>query len=407
MTTNTSLAQSTRAAASDRAAAGTADTDAIQANVEALLPAVRARRQEIEQSRRLPRALADALRATGIFTLGVPRAIGGREGAPLELMRIIEIVSAADGSTGWCAMIGLGNALTSGYMPEAGAKEMFADPTAPAAGLAAPAGSAVRVDGGVRVNGRWAFASGITHSEWVWAGCLVIDGGTPRMTPHGPETVHICMPVSEVEIHDTWHVSGLCGTGSNDFSAADVFVPDRRTFALLDPAGHRAEPLYQMPPLPLFVSLVANVGLGLARAAIDDLVEQAQVKTPTLYSGVLADKAVTHLEVARAEAALAAARAFLHSAVEDMWRMTLAGQPATPRQVALVRMASTHAAETGAAVARGMSRLAGGTAIYSTATLQRHARDADAVAHHFTVAPHTWEEAGRVLLGREPIAPVF
>lgn len=404
MPSNTSIPTSSRVIPQR---SGIPEASDIQTRVEELLPAIRARRQEIEQARRLPPALVDALRATGVFTLAVPRAIGGREAGPLELMRVIESVAAADGSTGWCTMIGIGNALASGYMPEAGAREVFADPTGFVAGIAAPAGGAVRVEGGVRVTGLWPFASGITHSGWVWAGCLVMEGGQPRMTPSGPEIVHVCMPVADVTIHDTWHVSGLCGTGSNDFSVRDVFVPNTRVFALLDPAGHRREPLYQMPPLPLFVFLVANVSLGLARAAIDEVVELAQTRTPSLYQAVLADKAVAHLEVARAEASLAAARAFLHSAVEDLWRGAQDGMPASPHQIAIGRMAATHAAEAGAKVVRTMSRLAGGTAIYSTGSLQRHVRDADAVTHHFTVAPHTWEEAGRVLLGRQPIAPAF
>ncbi len=77
------------------------------------------------------------------------------------------------------------------------------------------------------------------------------------------------------------------------------------------------------------------------------------------------------------------------------------------RQLAVGRAAATHAAETGAAVTRTISRLSGGNAIYSTSSLQRHARDADALAHHFTVAPHAWEEVGRVLLGRQPLVPVL
>ena len=101
-------------------------------------------------------------------------------------MQAIETVATADGSTGWCAMIATGNNIAAGYMNEPGAREVFADPTAPSAGIAAPAGTAVRVDGGVRVSGRWAFASGITHCDWVWAGCMVMENGQPRMTPHGP-----------------------------------------------------------------------------------------------------------------------------------------------------------------------------------------------------------------------------
>ena len=250
----------------------------------ALLPTIRTRRQEIEQARRIPADLAAALRTTGVFTLSVPRAIGGHEATPVELMKTIETVAAADGSAGWCTMVGLGNNIAAGYMNESGAKEVYADPTAPSAGIAAPAGKAVRVDGGVRVNGRWPFASGITHCDWVWAGCLVMDNGRPRMTPMGPEIVHVCMPLRDVEVHDTWHVSGLCGTGSHDFSAADVFVPDRRIFALLDPSGHRMEPLYQMPPLGLFVYQLVSVSLGIARAALDELVTLAQTKVPSLYT---------------------------------------------------------------------------------------------------------------------------
>jgi alkylation response protein AidB-like acyl-CoA dehydrogenase len=383
------------------------DTNGILTRIRDVLPAIRARRQEIEQARRMPLDLIGELRRTGMFGLGVPRALGGKEARPVDIMRAIETVATADGSAGWCAMVATGNNVVAGYMEESGAREVFADPTAPSAGIAAPAGAAVRVDGGVRVSGRWPFASGITHCDWVWAGCLVMENGQPRMTPHGPEIVHACMPVSEVAIHDTWHVSGLCGTGSNDFSATEVFVPAQRIFALLDPAGHRAEPLYRMPPLGLFVFQVVCVSLGIARSALDDLAELAQSKKPTLYTEVLADKAVTQVEVARAEAALGGARSFLYEVVEDMWQSVSAGHEPTRRQLALGRIAATQAAETAAAVTRIANTIGGGSSIYSTSSLQRHARDAEAVTHHFTVSPHSWEEAGRVLLGREPIAPVF
>ncbi|MGH7503395.1 MAG: acyl-CoA dehydrogenase family protein [Longimicrobiales bacterium] len=372
-----------------------------------LLPAIRARRAEIEQARRLPRDLVDELRTTGMFALGVPRAIGGQEATPADLMQAIETVATGDGSTGWCAMIAASNNIAAGYMDEAGAREVWADPTGPTAGIAAPAGEAVRTDGGVRVNGRWPFASGITHSDWVWAGCLVMENGAPRMTAMGPEIVHVCMPVREVAIHDTWYVSGLCGTGSNDFTATDVFVPDRRTFLLLDPAGHRAEPLFQMPPLHLFVFQLVSVSLGIARSAIDELSELAQTKVPSLYNAVLADKAIAHVELARAEAALGGARSFLHDTVEDMWRTVSAGDAPTRRQLALGRIAANHAVETAATVTRTVNTLAGGSSIYATSSLQRHARDAEAITHHFTVVPHIWEDAGRVLLGRQPIVPVF
>ena len=108
------------------------------------------------------------------------------------------------------------------------------------------------------------------------------------------------MPVSAVVIHDTWYVSGLCGTGSNDFSATDLFVPEQRIFGLLDPSGHRGEPLYQMPPIGLFVFQLVCGSLGIARSALDDLTELAQTKKPSLATAVLADKAAAEVELARA-----------------------------------------------------------------------------------------------------------
>lgn len=372
-----------------------------------LLPVIRARRAEIESGRRLPPDLVDRLRATGIFRLGVPRVLGGEEVEPTTLLAAIETVSTADASTGWCTMIGVSNGVSAGYLPDRGAREMFADPSAPTAGIAAPEGAAVREAGGVRVSGRWGFASGITHSGWLWAGCLVMENGQPRMTANGPEIVHVAMPVREVEVEDTWHVSGLSGSGSNHVRCSDVFVPEHRIFLLLDPTNHRPEPLYRMPPLGIFVYQLVAVALGVARAAIDELVELAQTKVPSLNRVVLAEKPVAQVEVARAEAALGGARSYVYGTVREIWETVRGGGEPTLRQLANGRIAAMQAVETAANVTREMNVLAGGGAIYAGASLQRHARDAEAILHHFTVAPHIWEEAGRVMMGRAPTVPVF
>jgi indole-3-acetate monooxygenase len=376
-------------------------------HVEGLLPAIRARREEIERARRMPRDLVDELAATGIFSMSVPRAVGGQESAPADILRTIETIAAADGSAGWVSMIAISANQVAGYMTERGAREVYAKPLAPSAGIAAPSGQATRVDGGVRVSGRWQFCSGITHCEWLWAGAMVFHDGRPVMTPNGPEIIHVCMPVRELEVHDTWFVSGLCGTGSNDFSAKDVFVPEQRIFKLLDSSTHRPEPLFQLPAFGWFVSQAVAVSLGIARGALDELVGIAQTKVPTLSKVPLADKPATQIDVARAEASLAAARALLYDSVDDLWRTAVAGRQPGARQVAMNRIACNHAAETGAAVARTAHLHAGGSAVYSSSPLQRAMRDAEVITHHFTVAQHVWEDAGRVFLGRQPTAPVF
>jgi len=215
------------------------------------------------------------------------------------------------------------------------------------------------------------------------------------------------MPTKAVEVHDTWFVSGLCGTASNDLSARDVFVPGERIFTIGSPAGRPLQPLYQMPPIGWFVSHVAAVSLGVARGALDELITLAQTKTPTFSTAVLADRPAAQIELARAEGSLAAARAFLYETVEDLWQTVRTGAQPTPRQIAMNRVAAASATDVGAAVARTVGVLAGGGAIFKASALQRHMRDADAIAHHFTVAPHVWEDAGRVLMGRSPTAPMF
>lgn len=372
-----------------------------------LLPAIKARREEIEKARRLPADLAQELRKTGIFALGVPKAVGGLEMPPADTMRVIETVAAADGSTGWVTMIGMSAGQGAGYMNEAGAKEVFGDPAAATAVVVAPMGAAVREDGGVRITGGWKFASGIDNCEWVTVGALVHANGAPVMTPHGPELIHAAIPVAEGEVHDTWQVSGLVGTGSNDFTCADVFVPDSRIYNIFDPSGHRPEPLYQVPPTVLFTSGLAAVALGIGRAALDEFTETAETKFPTLSQVPLADKPVVQIELARAEASLGGARSFLYDTVEDVYQTVSAGRQASMRQIALARAAAVQAVEAGAAVARTVNVLAGGGAISLANPLQRHARDAEAMLHHFTQSQHTWEDAGRVLLGRQPTVPVF
>ncbi len=383
-------------------------TNGYSQKLHALLPTIQARREEIETARRLPRDLVSELAGTGIFKLSVPRAIGGDEADPLDIARVIETVSAADGSTGWCTLIGISGNINSGYMPEPGAKEVFADPAAPSAVVAAPQGAAVAEDGGMRVNGRWKFASGVTHSDWITAGCIVMEDGKPKMTPMGmPEIVHVSVPVAEIEVHDTWYVSGLNGTGSNDVSITNVFVPEHRIGSLFNPAMHRPEPLYQMPVAGVFSAHLASVGLGIARAALDEFAELAAEKTPTFSAVKMAEKPLTQIEFARAEAALGGARSFLYDTLDDLWQTASAGREATLRQRANSRIAALQAVETAARITRTLSTIAGGTSIYNDSPLQRHARDADAVTHHVVQSPQTWEDAGRVLFGFDPLFPVF
>ena len=187
-------------------------------------------------------------------------------------------------------------------------------------GAFAPRGTAHHESDTYLVTGRWAFSSGIDHCDWLMGGCMVIEDGTRKMLAEGrPDIRLVLFPASEVEVIDTWNVSGLRGTGSHDMQVHEVRVPAERTTSLLTDKPIERGPLYAFPIFGLLALSIAGVTLGIARAALDDLVELAGGKTPTLSARRLADRQATQSAVARAEAALRAARELLYAEIERGW----------------------------------------------------------------------------------------
>jgi alkylation response protein AidB-like acyl-CoA dehydrogenase len=349
-----------------------------------------------ERERALPQALVDELRATGLMRAGAPTEFGALEASPATTLSGAERIARGDASAGWCVSIAATSSLLAAYLPELGATEIFGDSRALAAGVWAPRGRAAGVDAGVRVSGRWSFCSGISHSEWLFAGCVLDED---QAGTEGPVLRIVALPTADLEILDTWRTSGLCGTGSHDALAKDLFVPDHRVLSILGTAPRIDAPLYRFPIFGFFALSIAAAALGNARGAIDDLSELAVGKTAQGSSRVLAERPATQAAVGEAEAALRAARALYYGAIEDAWEAAQQEGPVSEALRLGLRLAATHAVRTSADVARAMYDLGGGTAIYEDSPLQRRFRDAHAATAHFQVNPATWELAGRLLLG--------
>ena len=375
----------------DTAAVDTQDLDRVTDELAAL---ARSLAPEAEKLRRLPEELVARLRVSGLFRAGAPAATGAAEAPPAQTLRLAETVARGDASAGWCVSIAATSSLLGGWLSPAGLTEVFGDAENVAAGVWAPRGAARRVDGGYRVSGRWSFCSGITHSDYLFGGCVVDGGGEGHGTPRV-----LAMPVGELEIVDTWQTSGLNATGSHDAVADDVFVPEHRSLWLFDPPTSEAA-LYRFPILGFFALSIAAAALGNARGAIDDLQELAARKLGLGSSRTLAQRSATWSVVAQNEAALRAARAFYYQAVDDAWRaaQSSASAPVSVELRTAIRLAATHATRTAADVARAMYDLGGGAAIYADSPLQRRFRDAHAATAHFQVNAATWELCGRLLL---------
>ena len=263
-------------------------------------------------------------------------------------------------------------------------------------------GKAVRVSGGYRVTGQWAYASGILHSTWTAGGCIVFDGDAPRLGAGGAaETRVVFFPTSKVEVIDTWHVGGLRGTGSNDYRVADLFVPVSHTMTFSD-APRLTGPLYALPRHTFLAVTIAAVPLGIARAALDAFRVLSSSKTPRIGSSLLCDRPVIQAAIGRAEAQLRAARAFLFEACDEAWSATSAGVALTLEQRATVRLACAQVAETAKAVVQSVYDAGGGTSVYESCPLQRCFRDVHTASQHVQVQSVNFETGGQVMLGLAP-----
>ncbi len=354
-----------------------------------------------ERIRRLPLASVKGLTDAQLLRMCVPSVYDGPEVDPVTMVEAIEAVAHSDGAAGWCTMIASTTSSMASLLPEAAAREIYGDPTSITGGVFAPNGKGVAAsfDGvdGFSVSGRWAWGSGTQHCRWVLGGALCDDG-----------TFRLCwFPQAEVTFHDTWYTTGMRGSGSLDYSVTDVFVPLERTIqpAVTPPVVRT--PLSQFPNFTLLAAGVSAVGLGVARRSIDELVDLAQGKKPQYSSKTLAQSGFTQIELARAEAKLRAARAFLLDELGSAWDTAVAGAEVTVAARTGIRLAATHAATVGAEVADIAFTLAGGTAVYDSSVLGRCLRDAHIVTQHIQTAPKLNETIGKLLLGLDVDTSMF
>src|SRR3954454_16817327 len=373
----------------------------ILANVEGLLPEIRRRSPEIAADRRLPRDLVDALKAAGVFRVAAPHEWGGPEMSMPDQLRMFERLSHADGSVGWCAMIGCDAGYYSSFLTEAAGRELWPDLDMVTAGWVMPAGTAKRVEGGFVVDGRWSFGSGCTHADVISGGCVVLaPNGDVELGPDGqPVTIVALAPAGCFTIHDTWHTTGLAGSGSNDYSCDRVFVPAEHTFAFSDPV-RRDGALYRFPGA--FTVKFHGTVLGLARRALDELIAVIGSKVVMPQRVPMRELPRVQLELARAEATYRASYAYSHASVEAMWQALVDDRLQNDDERADVVMSRAHAARCARAVTMTAMQVAGTQAIFRSSPIDQLARDAMTVAQHVVAGPLMDETAGALLLGVQP-----
>jgi alkylation response protein AidB-like acyl-CoA dehydrogenase len=372
-----------------------------------LAPLVDTLRDRFDLDRTLPPILVDAMHAAGLFRMWVPRDLGGAELDPLSFLTVIEELARLDGSVGWCAVIPAGYARLAGALAEDVARELFqGSGRGLLVGTLNPTGKAVAAPGGYNVTGRWSYGSFIAYGEWVLGNCITQDSAGPRRAEDGSPELRLCLfPRDAATVFDIWHVGGLRATGSNDFEVSELFVPEAYTIRLQEfqPPPLRPGPLYAVPMTSTFVSCIATVALGIARAAIEALIEIGSSKTSAGSATVLRDKALAQADMARAEALLRSGRAFLFDELAAMWDNAVAGRSISMQERAQVRLAAVHAAQCAIQATDLMYQLGGGASLFQGGRLERCFRDVHAAGQHVAVSPlSNLEPIGRVLFGLPP-----
>ena len=376
----------------------------IRRAARALLPEVQSRAEEISSLRRLPADLVARLKRAGVFRMSMPRARGGPEMSPREQVEVIEMLSAADASVGWCVKAGADSGFFSAFLEQSAARELYSELDCVTAGQMLPGGRAQRVAGGYRVSGRWAFACGCTHADILAAQCPVFDGDRP-LTLDGsrdgmPETRVMMAPAGSWRILDTWYTTGLAGSGSHDFTAHDLFVPMEHTFSFLEPP-RRSEPLYAFRAM--FLANMHGVALGLARAAIDTVCTLACgefVQSPP--GSRLRDVPRVRTAVARAQMLLGAVRAYTYETLDTVWYQLASNGALTQETRLAMGLSRTHAFRTARDVAQLVFDTAGTSALYAISPFDRLLRDAVTLNQHRMLEDAFLEQLGALMFGEEP-----
>jgi alkylation response protein AidB-like acyl-CoA dehydrogenase len=379
-------------------AATTVTVDELLQRVESIAPIIGGHSTEADRVRSLSRPVVEAMLEADLYKMSRPRAFGGLEADPIDMFRVVETVARHDGAAAWNLQLSLAANCCLAWLPDEAAVEiMESHPSTIIATSFTPGRRAVAVDGGYRLSGQWPFVSGAHDAHWFFF--------MPEIAEDGGDSGQrfMFLPAAEAEVLDTWHTLGMRGTGSDDVAVRDVFVPERFTAPvapLETPGSAYRGPLYRLT-VWLPIGLLAPPALGIARAAVDELIGLAEAKTPSFTGSALAGRQVAQRQVAEAEATLDAGRAYLYETFSDGWEIVRKGTALTLEHKRRMQLATTHAVVCAAKAVDLIHAAAGTSSIREEQRLQQHFRDVHTITQHAFTSASRYESVGQLMLGLE------
>ena len=372
----------------------------LKPSLAAVQDVVRAHADDADDKRRLPDPVVEVLRESGLNRLAIPAVLGGREAPVREMVKSVEAVAMVDGSAGWCAAIGAGSNVFAGYLPEAGARHVFADPDQGNATMFAPTGT-VNVKGrGGRVTGRWSFTSNCLHSAWAGLGATVRRDGEAEPLPRV-----VFVPLAELTVEDTWNAPGLRGTGSHHVSAGDVVVDLDHSCRFSDRAWPDGT-LWRLPIYTVLIPVLAAVPIGIARGALDEVFRLAR-EGRNARRGQLSDDPIGMAELTIADTDLRAIRAALLDALDEAHACAERGDPVNRQLQARILLTAMRSCDVAVEVTSIAHALGGAAAVYAGSRLLRALLDVQTGRQHQLFGHQHRPAIGAALAGRDVTYPPF
>ena len=358
------------------------ESDALISCAEALIPALADRANEAEELRQIPKSTVDDLVGSGLTRALQPQAFGGSALGVRTHVQLTSRLARGCVSTAWCQFVWSAHNAMLAYYPEATQEEVWEDPETLTAASLAPTGKATAADGGIRLSGRWSFASGCDAAEWLLLGAVLtgasgLDG-----------LILCCVPKSELEIVDNWHVAGLKGTGSKDVVAQDVLVPD-----------HRARPFQETlgACMDLGIAVIAGPLLGAAEAAVDRFQKRLTERVLVTSMARQSEMGSAKNRLAESSAEVYSARLLLERIAADIdTRITGKLEPG-PSWYAQVKRDTAFVAQLATRATQRVFEASGGGALQNSEPIQRLWRDVHAGHSHaylnWDAAAEDWSNA--------------
>lgn len=370
-----------------------------------LRPLVEKEAEATDREGTLSARLVEAFAESGLNHLQVPRELGGLEADVDTVLDVLEELASQDGSVGWTFMANANSTAMCAMLDPTIAKEMLSGGSGiVCAGQLASRGKAHRSDGGYQVRGRFQFGSGIAHASWVGGGALILDAdGNRELDDAGiPKVLAFFVPKDTVTLTGNWDVLGLRGTGSFDYTIAEQFIEDGRSFWLFDAQARSGGGVYRLGARGFAGIGHAGWALGAARGALDEVRRMLQGGRARIGGGPMREEQVIQRAFAEHTLALQSVRLLAHDTFGQAVADLEAGGSLTPETLDRIVASVTHVTNVCVAAVQWAYGISGSQGLRNPSRVQRCFRDMHVGSQHIYVDPGSLDAMGKSLLAPCP-----